>query len=42
MAGTSRYHTLQEIAKMLKQELFKTSFKEYTSWICNDTYSDIE
>ena len=43
MAATTRYHTLQEIAEMLKQELLKTEdFKEYTSWICNEAYPDIE
>ena len=28
---------------MLEQELLKTEeFKEYTSWICNETYPDVE
>ena len=43
MTATTRYHTLQEIAEMLEQELLKTEdFKEYTSWICNETYPDVE
>ena len=43
ITATARYHTLQDIAEMLKQGLLKCEeFKGYTSWICNESYPDIE
>ena len=43
IAATARYHTLQDIAEMLKQGLLKCEeFKGYTSWICSESYPDIE
>ena len=38
---TTGYHTIQEIAELIQQELVSCEeFKDYTSWICCESYPD--
>ena len=38
---TTRHHTIQEIAELIQQELVSCEeFKDYTSWICCESYPD--
>ena len=39
--ATDGYHTLQEIAELIQQDLIKCDdFKDFTSWICCEAYPD--
>ena len=39
--ATDGYHTLQEIAELIQQDLINCDdFKDFTSWICCETYPD--